>query len=66
MDAISNFLYSAASQVKFPIKDKGVIVYPGGDKFNLAVSRLVFIEHVIIPLFNSVTFRSKKYQDYLD
>lgn len=65
MDGITNLLYSI-SQVNLPIKYNGIIVYPEGEKFNLAISRIEFIEHVIIPLFNSVTFRSKNYLDYLD
>lgn len=67
MDAIpANFL-SSVSQENYQGKDNAVGIYPeGGEKWRLSVTRLDFIEHVIIPLFNSVTFRSKKHKDFLD
>lgn len=67
MHAIANFLHSATPQgVKSPLKDNVVSIYPDGEKWNLAVNHMEYIEHIIIPLFNSVIFRSKKYLDYLD
>lgn len=61
--AIQDYLHNLA-----PIgENEGVKIYPDGQlMWRLNVFRRDFIEHVIIPLFKSVNFLSKKYLDYCD
>lgn len=49
------------------ILENGVKIYPGySGQFNLSVNNNDFIEAVLIPLFDSVKWYSKKYLDYED
>lgn len=71
MEAIQNYLNSLIPQDKLSFSEdiqKAVRLY-NPNKQNvwiLYVTRSIFLEYVIIPLFNSRVFHSKKYLDYLD
>jgi hypothetical protein len=71
LDEIKNFLLQVprVSALELGMKDDLVYVYPQYKERNiwqLVVSRRDFIEHVLIPLFDGLIFRSKKYLDYCD
>jgi len=71
MEAIQNYLNSLVPQDKLSFSgdiQKAARLY-NPNKHNvwiLYVSQLTFLEYVIIPLFNSGVFHTKKYLDYLD
>lgn len=63
---IKDYLYKKA-QVTGGMHKDVVIIQPDVKlKWVLRVDQIDFIERVIIPLFNSVKFHSKKYLDYSD
>lgn len=69
LDAVLAYLLSLAKSEDFVkgINEAGYVYFDSkGGVWNLRVMRGDFIEFVIIPLFNSMIFRTKKYLDYLD
>ena len=67
MTAIQAYLYSLAPQDQFTNNNAVNLYYQSKhDVWVLVVTQTAFIESVIIPLFNSMVFRTKKHLDYLD
>jgi hypothetical protein len=67
MEAILNFLHSyAREQIKSGLSVEGVKIYSVGSDYTVQVTKTEFIKLVIIPLFNSLNFRSKKFLDFTD
>lgn len=67
MCAIQAYLYSLAPKDQFTVNNVINLYYQSKtDVWVLVVTQTAFIESVIIPLFNSMVFRTKKHLDYLD
>jgi hypothetical protein len=63
MLAIKDFIDTLATQkgLKSSVK-----IFTNKDAFELIIFNLKFIELVIVPFFNALTFQSKKYLDFVD
>ncbi len=67
MSAIQVYLNSLAPQDQFTINNAVNLYHKSNnDVWLLVVTQTAFLESVIIPLFNSRVFRTKKHLDYLD
>jgi len=68
LEAIKDFLLrlSPDSSIYFDKEGIGIWTDNSTNTLNLMIRRLKYIEEIIIPLFNSLTFHSKKSMDYYD
>lgn len=71
LNAIKDFFHNLAKEYRIinnlEINENAINIYSNKDRISvLQVSRSDFIEHILIPLFNSLTFHTKKYLDYCD
>ena len=67
MSAIQAFLYSLIPEVEGPIKNGVNLNYKSGKSvWVLVVSQTAILESIIIPLFKSMVFRTKKSLDFQD
>lgn len=71
LNAIKYFLLDLAKQYKtvnnLDIDENALNIYTNQKgTSNLLVGRSDFLKYILIPLFNSLTFHTKKYLDYCD
>jgi hypothetical protein len=70
MEAIVNFLCNYASEQIKPellsLNLDEIQIYSIATVYNIKITRRDLIKLVIIPLFSSVNFRTKKFLDFMD